>query len=197
MNVFFEMVKTLAKAEQHAGDRGQHLFSYLKTWVNDDFLVAPQRLRHEMIEDFRSKPEAATRLKQIVPEQLEDWMEREVRSERGVSLLMGHLAQVLSKEMFSELRGIASQLLASDQYKISHALVRNGIYLNWRLAHRSSVPTSSSDDAYHVVNASYCHKVLTTDSDQAEQASYSLAGGRVGLYDYGTPLETWVTAGND
>jgi hypothetical protein len=253
MNVFFEMVKTFGSSAQQARDRAHHLFSYLKTWVRDDFPATRQtpeiladevwhslgdawevrafldgrelrslieeiarladgifspsrqefvnerratakRLRQEMIDDLRKKPEVVTRLKQIAPERLEDWMVEEIRSERGASLLMGHLAQVLPKEMFSHLNGIAARLLASDQYKVSHALVRNGVYLNWRIAHRGSVPTSSFDDAYHVVNASYCDKVLTTDSDQAEQVSRSLVGVRVGVYDYGRPLKTWLCA---
>lgn len=162
-------------------------------FVNERRATA-KRLRQEMIKDFQSKPEVATRLKQIALERLEDWMAEEVRSERGASLLIGHLAQVLPEEMLSQLGGIAARLLASDQYRVSQALVRNGIYLNWRLAHRGSVPTSSFDDAYHVVNASYCDKILTTDKDQAEQVSCSLVGVRVGLYDYVRPLKTWVLA---
>lgn len=83
--------------------------------------------------------------------------------------------------------------LSSDEYKIAHALVRNGIYLNWRLAHRGSVTTTSFDDAYHVVNASYCAKFLTTDEEQVEQALHSLAGVQVGYCRPGESFDEWLT----
>ena len=42
MNVVFEMVKTFGSSGQQARDRAHHLFSYLKTWVRDDFPVTRQ-----------------------------------------------------------------------------------------------------------------------------------------------------------
>jgi hypothetical protein len=152
-----------------------------------------RRSRDEMRNDFRAMPEVKSKLKKIRIEQLKDWLTEEVRSERGVNFLAVQLGRVLPEEQFPILLEIAESLLASDKYRVSHALVRNGIYLNWRLAHRGSIATSSFDDAYHVVNASYCGKFLTTDGDQAEQALHSLAGVQVGYCEPGRSLEAWLT----
>lgn len=152
-----------------------------------------KRARDEMRNHFRAAPEIGSRLRKIRVDQLRDWLSEEARSEKGVSLLAGHLVDVLQEELFPKLRVIAENLLASDEYRVSHALVRNGIYLNWRLAHRGSVPTSSFDDAYHVVNASYCSKFLTTDKDQADQVSHSLASVHVRYYDQREPFGAWLT----
>jgi hypothetical protein len=152
-----------------------------------------KRARDEMRADFRAKPDVQSRLRKIPVARLDGWLTEEARSERGMTFLAGHLAGVLPENMFPNLDVIAGDLLASGEYRVSHALVRNGIYLNWRLAHRGSVPTSSFDDAYHVVNASYCSKFLTTDRDQAEQASHSLPGVRVHYYDEKKPLQAWLS----
>ena len=151
-----------------------------------------KRARDEMRKDFRAIPEAKSRLEKIPIEHLKDWLTEEVRSERGVNSLAVQLMDVLPGEPFPKLREIAERLLSSDKYKVSHALARNGIYLNWRLAHRGSVTTSWFDDAYHVVNASYCGRFLTTDEEQVEQASHSLAGVQVGYCEPGKSFDHWL-----
>jgi hypothetical protein len=149
--------------------------------------------RDEMRNDFRAKFEVKSRLRKISIDRLNDWLKEEARSETGVSLLSAHLRDVLPEVPSRKLWEIAGTLLASDEYRLSHALVRNGIYLNWRLAHRGSVPTSCFDDAYHVVNACYCNKFLTTDKDQVEQALHSLATVQVGYFEPGKPFDAWLT----
>jgi hypothetical protein len=162
----------------------------------DEFIrvrkATAKRAREEMKNEFRALPDIKPRLKKIPKELLKDWLTEEVQSERGVEFLARHLDGVMQGEPFPKLRQIAKNLLASKEYRVSNALVRNGIYLNWRLAHSGSVETSSFDDAYHVVNASYCNKFLTTDSDQAEQASYSLVGSQIGYCEPGEPLDLWL-----
>jgi hypothetical protein len=164
----------------------------------DEFIrvrkATAKQAREEMENVFRALPEIKSRLKKIPKELLKDWLTEEVQSERGVEFLARQLDGVMPVQgkPFPKLREIAENLLASTEYRVSNALVRNGIYLNWRLAHRGSVETSSFDDAYHVVNASYCNKFLTTDSDQAEQASYSLVGSEIGYCEPGQPLDLWL-----
>jgi hypothetical protein len=252
LNVFFELVKTFGKREEGAANRGSELFSYLRSWMHDDFPIIRQtpeilaeevmhslggstkrrvfvegvehriwteeiarlanggfasprdkfielrkatvkRSRDEMRNDFGAIPEAKPRLQKISIVRLKNWLIEEARSMRGVDFLARQLVGALPGESLPKLCEVADGLLASDEYKLSHALVKNGLFLNWCLANRGSVPTSSFDDAYHVVNASYCNKFLTTDKNQAEQASYSLAGVQVGYCEPNKPFERWLT----
>jgi hypothetical protein len=149
--------------------------------------------RDEMRKEFSAMPEVKFSLRKITIDRLKDWLIGEVRSERGVNSLAIHLAAVLPGESLPDLREIAKSLLGSTEYRVSHALVRNDIYLNWRLAHRGSVALSSYDDAYHVVNASYCGKFLTTDKEQVEQVEHSLSGVQVGFCEPGKPFDVWLT----
>ena len=60
--------------------------------------------RDEMRNDFRASPEVESKLRKISIGRLKDWLTEEARSERGVSLLAGHLVNVLPEEPFPKLR---------------------------------------------------------------------------------------------
>src|SRR5208283_4685206 len=96
---------------------------------------------------------------------LPEWLELALRSPAGRFVLQAHLADVFHRTPDAELNELADKLLTNSQYKISHALVRDSLYLNWRCARRGSIRSDLPDDTYHGVNASYCAVFVTTESD--------------------------------
>jgi len=151
-----------------------------------------KQVRIDMSAHLESRPELKSNLRGITLSALGDWLDREARSPRAINMLSGHLIHVLPNLALSEANRIAGNLLASREYPLSTALVRNGIYLNWRLANRGSLRSDVPDDAYHVVNASYCHSFVTTEKDQGDQVRLSMPSLRVSVYDRSVALGTWL-----
>jgi hypothetical protein len=151
-----------------------------------------KRARAEMTDHLQERPELQSVLRGVTLAQLPDWITTEMTSERGVSLLAGHVNHVLPTLAFDDCIRVARKLLGLPRFRISHGLVRSAIYLNWRLANRGSLRSDLPDDAYHVVSASYGDLFVTTEKDQADQALYSVPCVRTSLYDRLVPLVRWL-----
>jgi hypothetical protein len=113
-------------------------------------------------------------------------------SARGRAVLAGHLQAQFPDNAVKDLSYTAKKLLASRRYRVSHALVRSDLYVNWRCANHGSLRSDVPDDIFHVVNASYCDLFITTDGDQASYVGQSLNRSKVLLYDKTEPLSKWL-----
>lgn len=95
---------------------------------------------------------------------------------QGRLLLLGHLGREFPQNSARELAYVAKQLLERSRYRVSHAMTRSDIYLNWRCVHRGSIRSDLPDDTFHVVSAAYCEVFVTTDMDQADIARHAIDG---------------------
>lgn len=162
----------------------QQFIAWRKALVKD--------VRTEMANHVQARAELESRLCNVKLAQLSDWIADEMGSERGTTLLAGHIVHVLREHAPDDVIRIAKKMLHSGEYRIAHSLVRNGIYLNWRLANRSSLRGDVPDDAYHVVSATYADFFVTTDQDQADQVRHSVPALRVLEYDRADAILNWL-----
>jgi len=87
--------------------------------------------RHDLYAVIENQPHLKRRLAAISRESVGRWIAHEVkRSARRI--LPGHLAHVISGQPLRDLTWLAKRLLASSRYRVSHAMVRSDLYLNWR-----------------------------------------------------------------
>jgi hypothetical protein len=142
-----------------------------------------------------SKPEVTERLKAVTPEQLAVWLDSEVSSDTGVAMLALHMMRPMEGKLpeWLAIRS-ARELIAIPQSRMAKTLVKADLYYNWRCANRGSIPTDLIDDAYHVVNAVYCHIYATEEDGQTEYASLLLTPATtVAVYPGdGVALEDWL-----
>jgi hypothetical protein len=149
-------------------------------------------VRTDMANDLQDKPELKSQLQSIKPAQLSDWIASELTNERGTALLAGHIMHVLPQHELADVIRIAKKMLDSSKYRIARSLVRNGIYLNWRIANRQSLRGDVPDDSYHVVSASYADFFTTTDADQANQVRHTIPALHVCVYDRTDEILNWL-----
>lgn len=141
---------------------------------------------------LRASPKLTSMLRQVSSQKLPRWIARQATGPRGREVLAGHLHAEFPSNTLSELSYTAKKLLASRRYRVSHALVRSDLYVNWRCANRGSLRSDIPDDIYHVVNASYCDILVTTDQDQASYVGHALYNAEVLVYDGTAPLLKWL-----
>src|SRR6266566_4705724 len=94
----------------------------------------------------------------------------------GRFLLMGHLRREFRSNSHDELARVAELLLESPRYRLSHAMTRTDLYLNWRCVNRGSIRSDLPDDTFHVVSAAYCDVFATTEADQVSIARHAMEG---------------------
>ena len=126
---------------------------------------------------------------------LQQWMESETETPRGVTLLAEKITAQFSGARFEEALSWAAGLLASPACRLARGLVRADLYYNWRCAHRGSLPGDLYHDMYHVLNATYCDVYATKESRQEEYAGLLLTPRtKVAVYDGSDSLSSWLEA---
>lgn len=162
-NVYAQLIREVRRLA--AGEFDQLASSFIGRRKNDAAAIPL---------DFQSRlaarPELKERIARISEKELPVWLEQTMTGSRGREALQRQLANVYRRPPDRPLRVLAKKLLGNRRYRISRALTRSDLYLNWRCARRGSVRADLPDDAYHTVNASYCDIFLTTERDQAEHA---------------------------
>jgi len=149
--------------------------------------------RDELYAAIEDRPHLKRKLAAISEESVGRWIAQEVkRSARRI--LAGHLAHVISGQPLRDLTWLAKRLLASSRYRVSHAMVRSDLYLNWRYCQRGSLGKDIPDDNYHAVNASYSNFFATADPGLAEYMSHVLTQTNVELYHRDVPVANWLVA---
>ena len=137
------------------------------------------------------QPLLKRKLEAISEESVGYWIAQEMKRS-GRPILAKHLANVISGRPLRDLTRLAKQLLALPRYRVSHAMVRSDLYLNWRYCRRGTLGKDMPDDNYHAVNASYCDMFVTADPGMASYMSH--VHTRVELYDANVPLAKWLLA---
>jgi hypothetical protein len=153
---------------------------------------AARQTRFDMSGHLASRPALAQALERVNEDSLRPWIDREAKGPGGRRVLQSQLAIVFERRPDRKLTLLAKKLLANRRYRISHALVRSAVYLNWRSAHRGSIRSDVPDDAYHGVNACYCDVFVTTEPDQAFHADLVNSNVRAISYDASVPLAVWL-----
>lgn len=127
---------------------------------------------------LRSRPEHEAYLNAVSESRLPSFLADASAGPAGQSLLAQHLLHEFPKNAIEELRWVARSLLSFRRYRVSRALTRTDLYLNWRCAKRGSIRGDLPDDAFHVISAAYSDVFLTTEGDQANIARYAIEGIR-------------------
>lgn len=147
--------------------------------------------RSEIEEHFASRPELRRQLEVVPVGDLDDWLRKEVERS-GRRILEMHILWTFPELSKREARWLARRLLSSKAYRLSHAMVRADLYLNWRYAQVRSISRDVPDDLYHVVNAAHCEVYATKEKRQARYAPLVLTGTRVAIYDGVLPPGEWL-----
>lgn len=107
-------------------------------------------------------------------------------------ILRIELSRQFPRSPTSQLGLLSKKLLGSPKYRLSDALVRAHVYVNWQCLRRSSVPRDLLDDCFHVVNASYCDIYATKESAQEDYAPSILRHTAFALYRGSPELDDWL-----
>ena len=152
-----------------------------------------KQTRDDLYAHIERQPLLKRKLAAISEESVGRWIAQEMkRSARRI--LKGHLAHVISGHPLRDLTWLAKQLLTWPRYRVSHAMVRSDLYLNWRYCQRGTLAKDMPDDNYHAVNASYCDFFVTNDPGLAGYMSHVLTHTSVELYDGNLLLAKWLVA---
>jgi hypothetical protein len=133
---------------------------------------------------FAANPALVRAYQTITAEQFPSWVAQEARTIRGTQYLASQIQQYFPDESASEISEYAHYLQTATASRISMGMIRRNIYINWRCAHRGSVPKDLFADSTHIVNANYCDVYGTAERGQFEYASHLLTPlTRVCIYD--------------
>jgi hypothetical protein len=124
---------------------------------------------------------------------LEEFMEFGLRT-FGQHCLIKHVSQFFPNLAEKHLRRISKKLLSAPRYRVSQALVRGDIYLDWRCFHERGIARDTSDDCFHIENAAYCDTYATAEVAQRKYAEKILTKTSVRIYDRNIPLIEWLTS---
>ena len=150
-------------------------------------------VRQEIAGHFGTRPKLNQIIAAVPVEGLGEWIQEELRKS-GRRLLRWHLNREFPEASPKQITWLAKRLLASRAYRVSHAIVRSDLYLNWRYAQVQSISRDVPDDLYHIVNASYCDLYVTRDKEQGKYAPFVLGKTAVAVYDGDTRLSEWLSA---
>jgi hypothetical protein len=112
----------------------------------------------------------------------------------GPGCLKKHVSGLFPELAERDLKRITRKILSAPRYRLSHALVRGDLYLNWRCLRGKAVARDTSDDSYHLANAAYCDVYATDESSQADYADEILKLTKVQIRDRKAPLLEWLTS---
>jgi hypothetical protein len=135
--------------------------------------------RSRMREHLETHPKEKAMLDRIQDDaHLSHFIKTQGVGRHGQLLLLGHLSAEFRQNSRDDLACVAALLLQSSRYRVSHVMVRTGLYLNWRCAQRGSIRSDLPDDTFHIVNAAYSDVFVTTEDDQADIARHAIEGIR-------------------
>lgn len=133
------------------------------------------RESRKLIKEFLdSRPAAKAILNMVHEDALLAFLAGESVRLTGLRMLAGHLAREFPDNRPEELLLGARLLLLCPRYRVSRALTRSDLYLNWRCARRGSIRSDLPYDTFHVISAAYSDVFLTTEQDQSNIARYAL-----------------------
>ena len=139
--------------------------------------------------------DVSQRLRGVAPADLERWMETEIMSPQGVTILTEQIRRQFPEAPLEEAVSWAVPLLTSPTCRLARGLVCADLYFNWRWVHRGSLPRDLYHDMYHVLISTYCEIYATKESRQAEYAGLLLTPRtRVAIYDGQNSLDGWLAA---
>jgi hypothetical protein len=149
--------------------------------------------RIDQVTHFVNRPDMKAKLQGGQRDALQTWLEAESLSDQGTLMLAAHLTRIHTDASRNVAQNNAYFLLRLPGSRVAKALVRTDLYLNWRCANYGGVPRDIVDDAYHVLNASYCSVYATADTDQRKYAHLLLdKRTQVAIYEDGAPLDEWL-----
>jgi hypothetical protein len=112
----------------------------------------------------------------------------------GPGCLKKHVSGLFPGLTERDLRRITRKILSAPRYRLSHALVRGDLYLDWRCLRGRAVARDTSDDCYHLANAAYCDVYATDESSQGDYADEILTLTGIRIHDRKAPLLEWLTS---
>jgi hypothetical protein len=131
------------------------------------------------------------RLSRVAATDLNKWITREAKRS-GRFILKQHLAKLLPGGQPRQIAIAAKRLLASQRFRLSHAVVRADLYSNWRAANTGSMPRDLLPDLDHIVTASYFDVYATKEAAQVKYAPLVLGKTRIAIYDGKLPISKWL-----
>lgn len=134
-----------------------------------------------------------TSIATVALEDLKRWIEKELRK-HSRAVLKSHVLHMFPETTPRDAARLARRLLSSSNHRVSHAMTRADLYVNWRFAQADSLSRDLPDDLSHMVNASYCDIYATKERNQGLYASLVLTRTRTFFYDGATSLAEWITA---
>jgi hypothetical protein len=145
----------------------------LRSGLSDSKAVEFINSRRQEARDSRSQMKAffgnnqflGSALRSISSGELDSWLDTQEGGKIGCRFVAAHLQVQFPENSREELLNAAAKLLSSRRYRVSRALARTDMYVNWRFAHHGSLPADLPDDLYHLVNGSHCDIFLTADHD--------------------------------
>jgi hypothetical protein len=147
---------------------------------------AARTSRNTMKDHLEARPDLKAILDMTKDDDLSHFLTTESMGPGGQFLLLAHLCSEFPKNSPSDLAPVARLLLQSPRYRVSRAMTRAGLYLNWRCVKRGSIRGDLPDDTFHVVSAAYCDIFVTAEADQATIACHAVDG-----------IQAIVTNGNE
>jgi hypothetical protein len=156
----------------------------------DTRITSAAAIRSGQIAFLNDSPDVKQQLTDVSPEQLPQWLDRELRTQAAGEHLAAQIKEYFPEATTQETREWANALLSSPTGRVSKA-----IYYNWRCAHRESVGRDVFFDSNHILNANYADVYATKESKQAEYAGLLLTPAtRMAVYDGTHEVERWLTA---
>lgn len=161
----------------------------------DTRVMSAAAIRSGQIAFLKESPDVKRQLTAVSPQQLPQWLERELRTQAAGEHLAAQIKEYFPEATTLETKEWAYALLASPVGRVSKAIVRRTLYYNWRCAHRESVGKDVYFDSNHILNANYADVYATKEPRQAEYAGLLLTPAtRVAVYDGTKEVEQWLTA---
>lgn len=149
--------------------------------------------RDGQVRFFAEKPDLKKAYINIAPDSFSSWIQREERTPLAVRYLAFEIHKYFPEYPMSDAEEYAVALRSAKTNRVSRGLIRRNISINWRAAHRDSVPKDIYPDSTLIVNANYCDIYATKERGQTEYASLLLTDStRVCVYDPQTPIDEWL-----
>jgi hypothetical protein len=131
------------------------------------------------------------RLLRVAPTGLNRWITNEAKRS-GRFILKQHLAQLLPGGQPRQIAIATKRLLASQRFRLSHAVVRADLYGNWRAANSGSMPRDLLPNLDHIVTAWYFDVYATKEAAQGKYAHVVFGQTAIAIYDGKVPISTWL-----
>jgi hypothetical protein len=147
---------------------------------------------------FEVNPVLKRAYQTITSDQFPGWVAQEARTLQSIQYIASQIQQYFPDQPATDIAEYANLLQTATANRISTGMIRRNIYINWRCAHRGSVPRDLFADSTHIVNANYCDVYGTAESGQAEYAAHLLTPlTRVCIYDStNAPIDEWLCSLN-